>query len=275
MSSAAAKLEALPVDPPRRPVRFRARGFVALPNRAASWIAFALILLAWEAAVRSGLVSELFLPAPSSVLQELRVLVEDGTLWQNLRASLLRLAVGWTLGTVFGVLAGFLVGVSSLARAAGIPVLSAVFPIPKIALLPLFILWMGIGEAPKFMVIGLGVFFPTTIATFGAIDAVPRGLIRMAQSFDVPWHAILGKVVFPAVLPAILSAFRITASVALLLLVAAEMIGAQFGIGAFVLSQGQLMQTDALLAGVVVISLLGLLIGTALSWLERRLLHWR
>jgi NitT/TauT family transport system permease protein len=97
----------------------------------------------------------------------------------------------------------------------------------------------------------------------------------MAQSFDVPPFAILRKVVFPAVLPGILSAFRITASVALLLLVAAEMIGAQYGIGAYVLSQGQLMQTDNLLAGVCVISVLGLLVGGGLSWLEKRLLTWR
>jgi NitT/TauT family transport system permease protein len=97
----------------------------------------------------------------------------------------------------------------------------------------------------------------------------------MAQSFDVPWLEILRKVVFPASLPAILSAFRITASVGLLLLVAAEMIGAQYGIGAFVLTQGQLMNTDALLAGVCAISVLGLIVGMVLSQLEKRLLYWR
>lgn len=258
-----------------RPVRFRARGFVLRPYRAAPWIAFLLLFAVWEGAVRSGLVNELFLPPPSAVARALWEMSVDGTLWQHLRASLWRLGIGWTLGTVCGVLAGFGIGIFSLARAAGIPVLSALFPIPKIALLPLFILWLGIGEPPKVAVIALGVFFPTTIATFSALDAVPRGLIRMAQSFDVPWLDVLRKVVFPGALPGILSAFRITASVALLLLVAAEMIGAQYGIGAFVLSAGHLMQTDALLAGVLVLSALGLVIGTVLSRIERRLLHWR
>jgi NitT/TauT family transport system permease protein len=267
---------ALPADAaPQRRVRFRARGFVVIRNRAASWIAFALLLLLWEAAVRENVVSDLFLPAPSAVLQALWGLILDGTLWQNLRASLVRLAVGWTTGTIAGVLAGFLIGISSLGRAVGIPVISAIFPIPKIALLPLFILWLGIGETSKITVIGLGVFFPTAIATFSAIDAVPRGLIRMAQSFDLPWYEILRKIVFPAALPGILAGFRITASVALLLLVSAEMIGAQYGIGAFVLTEGQLMQIDALLAGVCVLSVLGLLIGAVLSQLEKRLLHWR
>jgi NitT/TauT family transport system permease protein len=154
-------------------------------------------------------------------------------------------------------------------------VISAFFPIPKIALLPLFILWLGIGEPAKFATIGLGVFFPTAIATFSALDAVPRNLIRMAQSFEVPWFAILHKVVLPGALPGILAAFRITASIALLLLVSAEMIGAQYGIGAFILSAGSLMQTDALLAGVLVLSITGLIIGHTLSKLERLLLKWR
>ena len=259
----------------RRPVRFRARGFVVRRHPAASLAAFAVLIALWEAAVRSGLVSELFLPAPSSVAVALWGLVLDGTLWQNLSASLFRLGVGWTLGTLAGIAAGFVIGLSSLARAAGIPVISAVYPVPKIALLPLFILWLGIGETSKVTVVALGVFFPTCIATFGAIDAVPRGIVRMAQSFDVPAFSILRKVVLPAALPGILSAFRITAAIALLLLVAAEMIGAQFGIGAYVLAQGQLMATDNLLAGVVVISVLGLLVGGGLSWLEKRLLTWR
>ncbi len=264
-----------PLVLPQRPVRFRARGFVAERRRGASLVAFVGIIVAWEAAVRSGFVNPLFLPAPSDVVRSLWGLIEDGSLWQNLSASLFRLGVGWVLGTLAGIAAGFVIGLSSLARAAGIPVISAIYPVPKIALLPLFILWLGIGETSKVTVVALGVFFPTAIATFSAIDNVPRGYIRMAQSFDVPPFDILRKVVLPAALPGILSAFRITASVGLLLLVAAEMIGAQFGIGAFVLTQGQLMQTDALLAGVCVISCLGLLIGAALSWLEKRLLVWR
>ncbi len=261
--------------PVAHPVRFRAQGFVLERRPAASAIAFAVVIVVWEAAVRSGLISELFLPPPSAVIRALWALTVDGTLWQNLSASLFRLAVGWSLGTMLGIAAGLAIGLLSLARAVGIPVISAIFPVPKIALLPLFILWLGIGEASKVTVIALGVFFPTAIATFSAIDNIPRGVIRMAQSFDLPPADILRKVVLPAALPGILSAFRITASIGLLLLVAAEMIGAQFGIGAFVLTEGQLMQTDNLLAGVAVMSVLGLAIGTGLSWLEKRLLAWR
>ena len=93
------------------------------------------------------------------------------------------------LGTVAGVIVGFAIGLSTLARGVGITFISALFPIPKIALLPLLILWLGIGEEPKIATIALGVFFSTAISVYSGVDAVPRNLIRMAQSFNVPFHA--------------------------------------------------------------------------------------
>ena len=125
---------------------------------------------------------------------------------------------------------------------------------PKIALVPLFIIWFGIGEGSKIITLAFGVFFPTVIATAGGVDNVPRSLIRMGQSFGLSTGAIVRKIVLPGALPAILSGFRVTASIAIVLLVAAEMIGAERGIGAFVLSAGNLYDTDALMAGIVVLS---------------------
>ncbi|CAO3419213.1 ABC transporter permease [Azospirillum endophyticum] len=258
-----------------QPVRFRGGGFTVKRHPWAALAAFALLIALWEGASRLGLASPLFLPPPSAVARALAGMVTDGSLWLNLKASLGRIAVGWVLGTAGGMLVGFAMGIFSTARAVGVPLVSAFFPIPKIALLPLFILWFGIGEPSKFATIGFGVFFPTVIATYSAIDQVPRNLIRMAQSFGLPWRSILRSIVLPGALPGILAGFRITASIALILVVAAEMIGAEYGIGAFVLMAGNLMQTDTLLAGVLVLSLLGLAIGTVLSQLERRLLNWR
>lgn len=258
-----------------QPIRFRGGGFILHRHPWAALIAFAALLAVWEGVNRLGWVSPLFLPPPSAVGQGLMEMIADGSLWQNLRASLGRIALGWLLGTLGGVVVGFAVGIASLARAIGVPLVSAFFPIPKIALLPLFILWFGIGEPSKFATIGFGVFFPTVIATYSAIDAVPRNLIRMGQSFGLPWRSILWSILLPGAMPGILAGFRITASIALILVVAAEMIGAEYGIGAFVLTAGNLMQTDRLLAGVLVLSLLGLAIGAILSLLERRLLRWR
>jgi len=265
----------LAVEAARRPIAFRGGGFALKPKRWASWIAFAAVLALWQAAVGLRILDPIFLPSPWTILLALQHLVVTGDIWRHLAASLSRILAGWTLGTATGLVFGLAVGLFSLTRAVGVPVISALFPVPKIALLPLLILWLGIGETSKVATIALGVFFPTAIATYSGIDSVPVSLVRMGQSFGLPFHDIVRKIVLPGALPSILAGFRISAATALLLVVAAEMIGAQVGIGAFVLTAGNLMQTDQLMAGVVVLSILGLVIGTLLSALERWLLRWR
>jgi ABC-type nitrate/sulfonate/bicarbonate transport system permease component len=234
-----------------------------------------LVVALWQIAGSTGLVNPLFLPAPLTIGRAIYQLAISGALWHHLSYSLMRIGVGWVLGTVAGIAVGFAIGLFTFARSVGITFISALFPIPKIALLPLLILWLGIGEEPKIATIALGVFFSTAISVYSGVDAVPRNLIRMAQSFNVPFSTIVRRVIWPGALPAILAGFRITASVALLLVVSAEMIGAEFGIGAFVLQAGNLMQTDQLLAGVVILSLFGLAVGKLINLLETRLLHWR
>jgi ABC-type nitrate/sulfonate/bicarbonate transport system permease component len=258
-----------------RPVKFRGGGFVPATNRYGGWIALAMAILLWQLAGSARLVNPLFLPSPLSIASAIYQLAISGALWQHISYSLMRIGVGWVLGTTAGVAVGFAIGLSSLARSVGITFISALFPIPKIALLPLLILWLGIGEEPKIATIALGVFFSTAISVYSGVDAVPRNLIRMAQSFNVPFATIVRRVIWPGALPSILAGFRITASVALLLVVSAEMIGAEYGIGAFVLQAGNLMQTDQLLAGVVILSVFGLAVGRLINWLETRLLHWR
>lgn len=258
-----------------RPVAFRGAGFAPKAGRTSGWIALALVLALWQLAGSAGWINPLFLPPPSAIALALWKLAISGALWQHVSVSVMRIGAGWILGTAAGVLVGFAIGLSSVARGVGITFISALFPIPKIALLPLLILWLGIGEEPKVATIALGVFFSTAISVYSGVDAVPRNLIRMAQSFNVPFASIVRRVIWPGALPSILAGFRISASVALLLVVSAEMIGAQFGIGAFVLQAGNLMQTDQLMAGVVILSLFGLAVGKLINLLETRLLHWR
>jgi ABC-type nitrate/sulfonate/bicarbonate transport system permease component len=263
------------IDTKPRPIEFRGAGFMPSTGRASGWIALALVIVLWQLAGSAAWVNPLFLPSPSAIAVAIYELAMSGALWQHLGWSVMRIGTGWLLGTAAGVIVGFAIGLSTLARGVGITFISALFPIPKIALLPLLILWLGIGEEPKIATIALGVFFSTAISVYSGVDAVPRNLIRMAQSFNVPFHAIVRRVIWPGALPSILAGFRITASIALLLVVSAEMIGAQYGIGAFVLQAGNLMQTDQLLAGVVILSLFGLAVGKLINLLEARLLHWR
>ena len=256
-------------------VRFRGGGFDPLPRKWVAWLFFALLLAAWEGASRAALVDPLIRPPPTEVAKALEAMLASGELVGHLGASLSRIAAGWAIGSAAGLLLGGLIGLSSLGRAAGLPFISALFPVPKIALLPLLILWFGIGEASKVATIALGVFFPMAVSAYAGIDNVQRSLIRMAQSFDLPYLKIVRDVVIPAMLPSVLSGFRISASIALILVVSAEMIGANTGIGALLLTSGNLMRTDDLLAGIVAIALLGILIGAGISSLERLLLSWR
>ena len=176
---------------------------------------------------------------------------------------------------MLGVTVGLAIGLFSVARAGLSPIVSALFPIPKIALLPLFIVWFGIGEGSKVATILFGTFFPTVIATYGGVDNVDRNLIRMGQSFGLSWLSIVRKIIIPGALPAILSGFRISASIAIVLLVAAEMIGAQYGIGAYILMAGAIFATDQLIAGVAMLSILGLTIGWLIGKAEQYFLNWR
>jgi ABC-type nitrate/sulfonate/bicarbonate transport system permease component len=258
-----------------RPVAFRGAGFIPKTGRYSGWIALLLVIGLWQLAGSAGWVNALFLPTPLAIARAIYQLALSGALWHHVSVSVMRIGTGWMLGTLAGVIVGFAIGLSTLARSIGITFISALFPIPKIALLPLLILWLGIGEQPKIATIALGVFFSTAISVYSGVDSVPRNLIRMAQSFNVPFGTIVRHVIWPGALPSILAGFRITASVALLLVVSAEMIGAEFGIGAFVLQAGNLMQTDQLLAGVVMLSLFGLVVGRLINALETRLLHWR
>jgi len=256
-------------------VPFRGRGFEPRRIRGLAPPFFLLLLLAWEASSRLGLASPLLLPPPSAVVKACLDLAASGELLLHIEASLYRLLLGWILGTAAGLLLGLLIGTSNLFRTLGIPVVAALFPIPKIAMLPLFILWFGIGEPSKVATIALGTFFPTVINTYAGVDQVPRSLVRMGQSFELGTFAIVRKILLPGALPGILAGARISSSIALVLLVAAEMIGAEHGIGALVLQAGNLMRTDQLLAGVAMLSILGLLVSALIGALERRLLSWR
>ena len=205
---------------PVQPVPFRGGGFLHRPIRLLSPLVFIGLIAFWE-------IGKLVLPAPSEAFEAFWHLAESGMLVKHLGASLYRLVVGWVCGTLLGVMVGVLIGLFSVARAGLSPLVSAIFPIPKIALLPLFIIWFGIGEGSKVATILFGTFFPTVIATYGGVDNVDRSLIRMAQSFGLRWSSIVRKIILPGALPAILSGFRISVSIAIVLLVAAEMIGAE------------------------------------------------
>ena len=260
---------------PGRPVPFRGGGFRPGVSRATGAAVLIVLLLLIELGTRTGVISSLTLPRPSDVGATLVRLHSTGLLYDHLWPSLGRLAMGSALGVLAGIAVGTMMGLFTLARAGLVPLVAAIFPIPKIALLPLFVIWFGIGEGSKYALIALGTFTPTVVATYGAVDNVDRTLIRMGQSFGLPWHHIVAKIVLPGALPGILSGLRVSLAIGIILLVAAEMLGATFGIGAYILEAGALYDLERLFAGVFILSVLGVLTSSAIGWLEGRLLAWR
>lgn len=263
------------VEGERRPVEFRGRGFAprAIPG-VAPLLFVALIALA-EIGTRTGFISGLTLPRPSAVFATFLDLWKSGLLWVQLGPSLRRLVVGASIGIGVGVSLGVAIGLFGLVRAGLVPLVAALFPIPKIALLPLFVIWFGIDETSKYALIAFGTFTPTVVATFGAVDNVDRSLIRMGQSFGLSWWSIVAKIVLPGAFPGILSGLRVSISIGIILLVAAEMLGAQYGIGAYILEAGSLYDLERLFTGVALLSILGLLVSWAIGTIERRFLDWR
>lgn len=243
-----------------------------------NWVSIVSILCLfaiWELICQSGVVSSLFLPAPASIISALLQMIADGEIGVSLAASLYRILAGFFIGSLVGLAVGLVTGTSALMDKIGNPIVNAIYPIPKIALLPLFILWLGIGELSKVTIIALGVFFPVAMNTYSGVKNVDTLLLKVAASFNASWWMTMKSVVLPNALPMIFAGLRLAAGTSLLLLVAAEMIAAQVGIGALILHYGDLMITDRLMAGVIVLSLLGLVFNLILQFLERKAIPWK
>jgi len=258
-----------------RHVPFRGGGFAPVPNRWIGFVVFVLLIALAEIGTQTGFITPLTLPKPSDVLKTFGELYSSGLLWKHLSVSLSRLVVGATLGASFGIAVGVMIGLFSYVRAGLLPLVAALFPIPKIALLPLFVIWFGIDEGSKYALIAFGTFTPTVVATYGAVDNVDRTLIRMGQSFNLSWVSIVWKIVLPGAMPGILSGLRISLAIAIILLVAAEMLGAEYGIGAYILEAGSLYDLERLFVGVTILSVLGVTLSACIGLIERRVLRWR
>ncbi len=262
-------------QPTKRAVTFRGGGFVPKQMPWVGPIVFIAIIALLELGTQSGVISNLTMPPPSAVLATFIELWSSGLLWKHLLPSINRLLVGAAIGVSSGIAIGVVIGLFSLARAGLVPLVAAIFPIPKIALLPLFVIWFGIDEPSKYALIALGTFTPTVVATYGAVDNVDRSLIRMGQSFSLSWMSIVLKIILPGAMPGILSGLRVSLAIAIILLVAAEMLGAEYGVGAYILQAGSLYDLERLFVGVAILSFLGVCVSFIIGLIEKRLLRWR
>ncbi len=233
-------------------------------------------LAAWEALVRLRGIAPIYLPAPSSVLGYLWRMIADGSMPYHLGITLLRIFVGFALAAVCGILLGVVMGMSrTVARVADVWI-AALYPLPKISLIPLLIIWVGTGEAYKIVISAVSAFFPIVISTYAGIRQTDRGLIKAAKDLGANARQIQLKVVIPAAVPSIFAGLHLGMGVAIILVVAAEMIGgsSQGGMGWLLISSGQVMETEKVFASLIVLAVVGAVVIKLQQWIDRKVAPW-
>lgn len=233
-----------------------------------------LLLVLGESAVRLGWVPSHLLPAPSDVLRTLGELGTQDPLG-HLAASTARVAIGFVIGTVLALALGAAVGLSRRAEALLDPSFQALRAIPSLAWVPLLLLWLGIDEAPKIVLIAIAAFFPVYMGVASGFRDVDRKLVEVGRMYRLGRWALVRRILMPAALPSILTGLRNGLSLAWMFMVAAELIAASQGLGYLLTDGRETSRADIVLAAIVLLALLGKLSDGAMRLLERRLLRWR
>ncbi|SPB15564.1 binding-protein-dependent transport system inner membrane protein [Caballeronia novacaledonica] len=246
----------------------------AIGRRALPWLVPVLILVAWESAARTGGLSSRVLPEPLAVVKAAWSLIESGDLWANVKVSAGRAFAGFAMGGGIGFALGLATGLFKPAEVALDSTVQMIRNIPALAMIPLLILWFGIGEEAKLVLVALGVFFPVYVNTYHGIRSVDRDLIEMAKSYGLSGFALYRHVILPGAMPSILVGVRFAFGLMWVMLIVAETISAQSGIGYMTMNAREFLQTDVVVVGILLYALLGKLADMAARAIERATLRW-
>jgi NitT/TauT family transport system permease protein len=242
-----------------------------------SWLPALIVaatLIAWEWAVRNGRLSALFFPAPSVVAMTIVRLLRSGVLVTHTRATLLRVVCGLVLGGVPGLLMGLAMGWWRPLREALDPLVAAVHPLPKIAVLPLIMIIFGIGESSKIVAIAVGTFFPMLINGMAGVRQISPIHFEVAENYGASRFKVLTRVVIPRSLPLVLVGARLALNIALLFTIAIELVSAREGLGEMIWLAWQTLRTEQLYASLAVIGALGIGFNLLLQFSARHLVPW-
>ncbi len=250
------------------------RGTKQLGQRLLPWLFPILLLLIWQLASSGGLLESRILPAPSAVVSAFWRLSLSGELWQHVQVSAGRALLGLLVGGGLGLLLGLLNGSSKAASTLLDTTLQMIRNIPALALIPLVILWFGIDETAKLFLVAIGVFFPVYINTYHGIRSVDAQLIEMGKSYGLRGWQLYKEIILPGAMPSILVGLRFSLGLVWVLLIVAETISAQSGIGYMTMNAREFLQTDVVLVGILLYALLGKLADVLSQGLERYLLRW-
>jgi NitT/TauT family transport system permease protein len=235
-----------------------------------------LILLGlWEVLARVTVIDTRFFPAPSSIFGVFGQMIRSGELPTHLGISLQRIAIGFLIGAVPGVLVGLTMGLFSPVRAIIQPLIDATFPIPKIAILPLFIMIFGIGEESKYAIIATAVIYLVLINTVAGVKNIDRIYLDVGRNFHASRRMMFTDIALPGALPLVVAGLKLGMGVALLIIVSAEFVGAKSGIGYLIWTSWQIFQVEKMYVGLLVIALVGFATAIVLNALERVLVPWK
>jgi sulfonate transport system permease protein len=253
------------------------RGFAsrALRSRAARWISPIAILVVWQLASASGLLSPKTLASPAEILSTAWDLTVSGDLPSALLVSLRRALLGLVLGTAAAVALGAIAGLSRAGDALVDPPMQMIRTLPLFGLVPLFILWFGIGESSKIALVALGVVIPLYLNLVAALRGIDRDLYEVADTVKLSRRERVRHILLPGALPGALVGFRQSLGVAWLALVVAEQVNADSGLGFLINNARDFLQTDVIVVGLLAYAALGLITDALVRGLERRALAWR
>ncbi len=234
-----------------------------------------LILAVWQGLAASGAINPQTMPAPSTIANSFLSLIVTGQLWPNLLVSMERVTAGLGFGVAAGVGLGLCASLSRLGEDAVDATVQMARTLPHLALIPLMILWFGIGETPKIVLIALGSLFPVYLNLFSAIRGADPKLLEAASTLGLSRTEMIWHVVLPAAVPGFLVGLRQALGIAWISLVVAEQINAASGIGYLIMNARDFLRTDIIFDGLLVYAMLGIATDQLVRWLERRLLRWR
>ena len=235
-------------------------------------------LVLWTAVVQTGILSSRFVPSPFDLLEQAVSLMSSGyvgnSLYSHVGASLARTLVGFSIAVLVGVPLGLLIGRVKTLESLFFPWFAFLRPIPAIAFVPLVILWFGIGEFSKISVIFFTSFLYITVNTIAAVKGVPEQLLRAGNSLGAQNRKLFMYVILPAALPQILNGIRIGSAVSWTLVVAAELIAAQVGLGYMIMDAATFFRVKDVYVGLIAIGIIGFLLESTIAFVEHKVVHW-
>ncbi|KIL52553.1 binding-protein-dependent transporter inner membrane component [Jeotgalibacillus alimentarius] len=234
-----------------------------------------LLITIWEAAARFGLIESYLLPAPSTVVVSVVEMAQDGSLWTHVSITLYRVGAGFLIGTAAALLIGAAVGYFKQAERLLDPILQAFRSIPSLAWVPLFLLWMGIGEPSKVTLIAVGVFFPVYLNIVSGIQGVDRKLIEVGKVYNFNSLQLVRRIILPASLPSFLVGIRSGLGLGWMFVVAAELLGASEGLGYLLVLGQNTSSPELIIASIILFAGLGKGTDSLLKGIESRSLRWQ